>query len=106
MDNMQSAGFCKPLGSSGSTEHSVYRVRTAHLCVEVGGQGSRALHDLQHMRALALVRRDDADLPRLHARAHEVRDNLLNCRRLCRGHCMVRSRSNTPMAWLPTLVER
>ena len=58
----------------------------AHLCVEGGREGARALHGGEDVRALALVGRDDADLLRPHPRPHEMRHYLLHCRRLCTAH--------------------
>ena len=58
----------------------------AHLSIEVGGKGARALHDSEHVRTLALVGRDDANLLRLDTCAHEVRHYLLHRRRLCTAH--------------------
>ena len=58
----------------------------AHLSIEVGGKGARALHDSEYVRTLALVGRDDTNLLWLDACAHEVRHYLLHRRRLCTAH--------------------
>lgn len=55
----------------------------AHLGVLRRAQRPRARQRGQHMRALALIGRDHADLLRRHAAAQQVRDHLLHAGGLC-----------------------
>lgn len=59
-------------------------VNRMYLGIQGGIECPGSLHGRHNMSTLALVRRDDANLFRLDATAHEVGHNLLDIGRLCK----------------------